>query len=359
MTAINRLDISRIRNINELSFIPGKQINLIHGVNGSGKTSILEAIHLLAVGRSFRSTKSTTPLIQHNSKDCTVFVNLDVNLSIGLQKTRNHKPLLKLQGEKQANWIEVAHLLPVQVIDSNTFRLLEGSPKDRRRFLDWGVFHVEPSFVTHWRNSRKCIANRNLLLKNGRPDKDQLQAWNTELCIEAELVDRARETYFSEYLPTFEEVLDKLGTIRDISISYRRGWDEQLTLAEVLERNKGVDLKYGSTQNGPHRADIIVKHEGISAVDVLSRGQQKMLVSALKLAQGAFLSQVANRRCVFLIDDLPAELDDYNRASICHFLQSLSSQIFMTSVDDESLKNSWESTALITKFHVEHGKILS
>jgi len=359
MTAINRLDISKVRNIDEISFEPGEQINLIHGVNASGKTSILEAIHLLAVGRSFRSTKSTTPMIQHNRNDCTVFARLEGGLAVGLQKARNQKPLLKLQSEKQVNWLEVAHLLPVQVIDSNTFRLLEGSPKDRRRFLDWGVFHVEPSFVKHWRNTRKCIANRNLLLKSGRPNRDQLQAWNTELCVEAELVDRARADYFSRFTPIFDEVLRTIGTISGISLSYRRGWDEELLLSEALERNKEVDRKYGSTQHGPHRADIVVKHEGISAVDVLSRGQQKILVSALKLAQGAFLSQEASRLCIFLIDDLPAELDDVNRESICRFMQGLGSQIFMTCVNEESLKNSWESTTLIAKFHVEHGKILN
>jgi DNA replication and repair protein RecF len=359
MTFFSHLDISRVRNIDEISIDPGKQINLIHGVNGSGKTSILEAIHLLAVGRSFRSTKSAIPMIQHASTDCTVFARLDGGIAVGLQKARNQKPLLKLQGEKQANWLDVAHLIPIQVIDSNAFRLLEGSPKDRRRFLDWGVFHVEPSFVTHWRNSRKCIANRNLLLKSNRIDEGQLQAWNTELCVEAELVDRARSAYFSRFSPILEEVLRKMDAVGDISINYRRGWDNELTLTEVLKRNKDIDLRYGSTQSGPHRADIVVKHEGISAVEVLSRGQQKILVSALKLAQGAFLTRESNRRCIFLIDDLPAELDHANRERICHFMQSSGSQVFMTCVDEGSLKNSWESKTLIAKFHVEHGKMLS
>ena len=353
---INRIDISGVRNIDQLSFCPGEQINLLHGINGSGKSSILEAIYLLAAGKSFRSTK-IAPLIQNGRKECSIFAKLDDSLAVGLLKGRNQKPLLKLQGERQPNWLEVARLIPVQVIDSNTFRLLEGSPKDRRKFLDWGVFHVEPSFVSHWRNSRKCIAHRNLLLKSGRPDMSQLRAWNIELCKEAALVDRARERYFTDFLPIFNDVLCKIGAIGDISITYRRGWDNELDLAEVLERSLSIDVKYGSTQNGPHRADIVVKSGGISAVDVLSRGQQKILVSILKLAQGAFQSKAESRRCIFLIDDLPSELDKNNRANICRFLQGLGNQIFMTCVDRESLENSWESTALVAQFHVEHGKI--
>lgn len=356
MIAINQLEITRVRNIDSISIQPGSQINLIHGVNGSGKTSILEAIHLLAAGRSFRSTK-TTPLIQHEGTDCTVFARLDGGLAAGLQKTRNQKPLLRLQGEKQSNWVNVARAMPVQVIDSNTFRLLEGGPKERRRFLDWGVFHVEPSFVEHWRNSRKCIANRNQLLKSPRPDLGQIQAWNKELCFEAEQVDRARFEYFSRFSPIFQDVISDLGAVGDISIEYRRGWDSETELSEVLLRNELVDKKYGSTQNGPHRADIVVKYEGNSAVDVLSRGQQKMLVSAMKMAQGAFQSAVDGRQCLFLIDDLPAELDDSNRQMVCTFLESLGNQVFMTCVDEESLENCWKSTAFITKFHVEHGKI--
>jgi hypothetical protein len=119
MIAIKQLEITRVRNIDSISMEPGKQINLIHGINGSGKTSILEAIHLLAAGRSFRSAK-TTPLIQHESKDCTVFAKLESGLAAGLQKSRNQGPLLRLQGEKQPNWENVARALPVQVIDSNS-----------------------------------------------------------------------------------------------------------------------------------------------------------------------------------------------------------------------------------------------
>jgi DNA replication and repair protein RecF len=100
-----------------------------------------------------------------------------------------------------------------------------------------------------------------------------------------------------------------------------------------------------------------VKQGGVAASEVLSRGQQKMLVSALKLAQGVIQSETENRRCVFLVDDLPAELDEANRGSICRFLQKMGGQVFLTCVDDSTLKYSLDWEASVTKFHVEHGKI--
>ncbi|MEZ5489944.1 MAG: DNA replication/repair protein RecF [Gammaproteobacteria bacterium] len=356
MSTFQRLEFSQFRNIEKLTLTADPCVNLIFGANGSGKTSILEAIHLLATGKSFRSTK-TAPLINHVSNELTVFAALAGGVNIGMQKFRNQKPVLKLQGEKQPNWVEVARLLPVQVLDSTTFRLLEGSPRERRRFLDWGVFHVEPSFVEHWRNSRKCLANRNYLLKSNRPDRDQLRAWNAELAREAEQVDRARARYFDHFLPVFTSVLKEITTLTDLTLQYRRGWDADLGLMDVLSRNESQDIRSGITQNGPHRADIIVKQGGVAASEVLSRGQQKMLVSALKLAQGVIQSETENRRCVFLVDDLPAELDEANRGSICRFLQKMGGQVFLTCVDDSTLKYSLDWEASVTKFHVEHGKI--
>lgn len=358
MTSFSLLNISRIRNIDDIRLEPIAGINLIQGMNGSGKTSILESIHMLATGRSFRSTK-TSPVIQNGSNECTLYGELgEGSIAIGLQKFRNQKHLLKLQGKKQANWIEVARHLPVQVLDSTAFQLLEGSPKVRRRFLDWGVFHVEPSFVQHWSNSRKCIANRNLLLRAGsRCDRAQLAAWSQELCVEADHVNRARVAYFNELSPVLDDVLRKVSPVSGLSLTYFKGWDDENPLNELLDASLDSDLRYGATQFGPHRADIRVKLGRNQAVEVLSRGQQKMLVSAMKIAQGILLSERTQRRCIFLLDDLPAELDEMNRRIVCRILQSLESQIFITCVDERSLNNCWESTAPLARFHVEHGKM--
>lgn len=339
---------------------PSRRVNLIVGPNGSGKTSLLEAIHLLGVGRSFRSVK-VAPLIQYGATSCTIFGELDGGaVSIGLQKSRHQKPILKLQGERQSNWVEAAHRLPIQVLDSTAFLLLEGSSKVRRRFLDWGVFHVEPQFVDHWRNSRRCIAHRNHLLKAGRLDVAQLAPWEAELDRAGAQVDAARSRYFQAFMSAFDEVLNALLPLEGLSVSYQRGWDTERSLAEVLASGRESDRRYGATQFGPHRADLLLRIGRHPAVEVLSRGQQKLVVSAMKIAQAVLLSQTeatSSRHCVFLIDDLPAELDAHNRQRVCEWLENTGSQVFLTCVDDQTLIPLWRRDTPLTAFHVEHGKI--
>ena len=221
-----------------------------------------------------------------------IFAELASGAKIGLSKSRRQNHQLKLQSEKQRNWDKVARMLPVQVLDSGSFLLLEGGPKARRRYLDWGVFHVEPGFLPSWRNTRKCIANRNLLLKQPRLDHAQLSAWDAELDLSATIVDSARRTYIDSLMPEFLEVYKSLrgSFIEELDVEYKRGWDDDKNLGLALAENRAMDTKYGSTQIGPHRADISIKVGKNNAVDILSRGQQKVLVSALKIAQGNLLS---------------------------------------------------------------------
>ncbi|PCH62908.1 MAG: DNA replication/repair protein RecF [SAR86 cluster bacterium] len=356
MSIITRLNISSIRNLQQIELELNPRINLIFGVNGSGKTSLLEAIHLLSSGKSFRNQK-IDPLIQYGLNTATVFAELDSTWSIGLSRSRNKPYILQLQGNKQANWEEVARLLPVQVLDSNAFLLLEGSPKTRRSFLDWGVFHVEQSFVENWRNTRKCIANRNLLLKQKSLDSEQLSAWDQEFCRAALAVHEARQKYFEAFLPVLSNHLENLLSMDELSLTYVRGWDERLALDEVLANSRSHDFKYGLTHYGPHRADIRIRFGKTNAVDVLSRGQQKLLVTAMKLAQGELLSKSLNRKCIFLVDDLPSELDIHNRVKVFKALEDLGGQVFLTCVEAKALDNCWESSTLVTRFHVEHGII--
>ncbi len=358
MSEIARLSISGIRNILDLTVELSPTINLFFGENGSGKTSILEAIHILAAGRSFRNSK-LDPLINHESDEAVIYVELIGGVQIGLSKSRRQNHQLKLQSEKQRNWDSVAKLLPVQILDSTSFLLLEGGPRARRRFLDWGVFHVEPNFLSSWRKASKCIANRNLLLKRKQVDWDQLQAWDAELVLAASTVDSARKAYFKQLLPCFEQMYKALGGsyAGELIIEYNRGWDDEFGLDEVLASNKGVDSKYGATQNGPHRADLQIKVDGGKAVDILSRGQQKVLVSALKIAEGTLLSDSKSQKCIFLVDDLPAELDSENRSAVLEQLLLLGGQTFLTCVDLTAIEECLIGVAGVATFHVERGTI--
>ncbi|MES3006592.1 MAG: DNA replication/repair protein RecF [Pseudomonadota bacterium] len=356
MAVISRLDVLNVRNLSNIQLLPAEKFNVIFGDNGSGKTSLLEAIHLLGLGRSFRSQKLDS-IIQHEKEECIIFCDLIEGAAIGLSKSRRQGHLLKLMGEKQRSWAEAARHLPVQILNSESFLLLEGSSKVRRRYLDWGVFHVEQEFVSAWRKAAKCLAHRNLLLKQRSLDRAQLAAWDVELCRLSKSIDKSRRDYFSLLCPALLETVGKLINIPGLNLTYFRGWDDDIDLATVLEAGLIKDLKYGATQHGPHRADLVVKVGRNAAIEVLSRGQQKLLVSAMKIAQGYLLSQLSGVKSIYLLDDLPSELDLPNRARVCGLLSELECQVFMTCVDAADLEKSWPSGLLPRKFHVEHGKI--
>ena len=357
MSEITRLNITSIRNIQAATIVPCPRINLFWGKNGSGKTSILESIHLLATGRSFRSGRPQT-LISENSSEAIVYVELADGGRIGLSRRRRQPIRLKFQDQKQKNWENVARAMPVLVLDSNSFRLLEGGPKVRRRFLDWGVFHVEPSFLDHWRTVNKCVANRNSLLRQSPLDKSQLEAWDTELIQAAVAVDKARTDYFTRLLPVFHSVYSTLGgeAIEKLTLRYESGWDSALDFASVLASGLEADRRYGATQNGPHRADIKVQIEKVPAVEFLSRGQQKILVSALKIAQARLLADATGRQCVYLVDDLPSELDKGNRVAVLKMLTQLGGQLFVTGIDLDAIKIDVDPIEKAV-FHVERGTI--
>jgi len=358
MSIIEKLSITAVRNILALDIEPIPTVNILHGENGSGKTSILESIHLLASGRSFRTTK-LEPLINSDKDEAVVFARLGDGKEIGLSKSRRQKHYLKFRSEKQANWENVARELPCQILDSHSFLLLEGGPKSRRQFLDWGVFHVEHGFVENWRRTKKSIANRNLLLKQRSPDHSQIAAWDSELCWAAREVHRAREEYFEVFLPLFLELYRSMNgaDVGALEIDYESGWDNERELEDILVENRDVDIRYGATQSGPHRADLIFKIGRNRAVDLLSRGQQKILVSTMKIAQGLLLSQALDRNCIFLIDDLPSELDHDNRAAILSQLVSMGGQIFVTCVEIDGILDSLSGQPKLATFHVERGTI--
>jgi len=355
-STIRRIDVRAVRNLSSVQLAPSNQVNVLFGLNGSGKTSLLEAIHYLGLGRSFRSQR-VDAMIQTDHPEGTVFAELDSGITIGANKKRAGGHLLKLRGERQSNWIETARTLPLLLLNSDSFTLLDGSSKVRRRFLDWGVFHVEHDFSAHWRGAARCVAQRNQLLKSRLPDSRQIDAWNIELASHAKHIDESRALYLERLMPVLESTLSRLLPVNGLSIKYYRGWENSGDLLDLLRESLERDLRYGATQIGPHRADLQFRIGKLRAEDYLSRGQQKLLVIALKLAQGRLLVELTGSKVIYLIDDLPSELDERNRSLVCGLLEELNSQLFMTCVGENDLDFGWSTGVGLRKFHVEHGKI--
>ncbi|WP_257275073.1 DNA replication/repair protein RecF [Endozoicomonas sp. SESOKO4] len=363
---IHKLMIKDVRNLASATFSPSPDINILYGLNGSGKTSILESIHLLGLARSFRSAR-LKPVIRHKQGKCTVFAQIQSNndrlIPVGVSRDIEEEHFqIRVAGESLKSTSELARLLPLQIINPDTFKLLEGSPKQRRQFLDWGVFHVKHTeFLPIWKRTQKVLKQRNSLLRHGKMKgssvSSQLSVWDVELVRAAVALDQLRQQYFDQLTPVFQDVLSQLTSLADIKIGYYRGWDRERSLADVLKENAVRDFQAGYTQSGPQRADIRVRLDGSNAVDILSRGQLKLVVCALKLAQGYLFSKMSNSQCVFLVDDLPSELDIHHRKAMCKILQNMQSQVFITCVEPGTLVNCWKPEIDLKVFHVKQGTV--
>ncbi len=359
--SLQRLSITGIRNLQPVTVFPSCAVNLLYGENGSGKTSFLEAIHLLGLARSFRSLRSQ-PVIAYDQMTYTVFGEIlssdaQVHACLGITRERSGDFTIRIDGQYVRTAAELAEMLPLQLINPDSFRLLEGSPKLRRQFLDWGVFHVEPRFLSVWQRVQQALRQRNSLLRHGKIDTASEVVWSRELAIASDQIDQFRRSYIQRLKPIFDEVLARLIQLSDLKLSYHRGWDKDRSLEDVLASSLGRDRHLGYTQIGPQRADLRLRVGHYNAVDVLSRGQQKLVVCALRIAQGYLLNETKQGRCIYLIDDLPSELDVKHREALCRLLEDLQCQVFITCIEPELLKICWRSDTPVSTFHVEHGSI--
>lgn len=362
---LDHLSFQGIRNLRSLAIEPCSNINILVGDNGSGKTSLLEGIHILGMGRSFR-TRHLRHAITHDADQLTLHGRLvsdmlgDPAIPVGVRRHREGSELeMRLANEKVDRLSRLVEALPLQLINPDAFRLLEGSPAARREFIDWGVFHVKHDFMPAWRSFRKALKHRNALLRHDRMELSALDAWDRELVRWGEALDVMRRNWVLAFEPVFIETLEGLIDLPGLELRYTRGWDRKRELGEVLLQGRTTDRQMGFTQQGPQRADLAVRYCKRPAAEVLSRGQMKLVVSALKLAQGRLLEQVTGRSCLYLVDDLPAELDAGHRRVFCQWIEKMRCQAFITSVDPEALSSGWQESTAVSMFHVKHGEIES
>lgn len=358
---IRSLDIQKIRNLSALSLSPSSRINIIYGPNGSGKTSLLEALHFLGLTRSFR-TSQFRYLVTSSERESVVFSEIDSAGTgkpspLGVSRNVDGEVKIRYRGHT-ADISELASLIPLQVINTDTFQLLEGSPDIRRQFIDWGAFHADPIFIQLWRGFRRVLQQRNSLLKCGKIDPVLRGIWDKEFIHYSEQLTNYRQAYIDQLIPDFEAILHRLMGEIDVSLKFSAGWDRKLALDELLDANLERDLRQGFTSIGPQRADLKVKSDGVAAAERLSRGQKKLVVSALKLAQGALFYRQSQRPCVYLIDDLPSELDQQHSRLFCEFLEKTNNQCFITCVDPEPLKALWLPDTEIAYFKIEAGQLV-
>jgi DNA replication and repair protein RecF len=347
---IRRFKVNDFRCIEsaELSFSPA--FNLVYGSNASGKTSLLEALAYLGRGKSFRGA-STHNLIRHGAGEFVLFGETGTDGTGRRLGVRNSREGLEVRvdGSSEGGVAALADALPLQVIDPEVHNLVAGGPELRRRFLDWVAFHVEHEHLHTWRRFRRALKQRNAALKGGSGDA-AIRSWNAEFVELSTLLDASRRRSLevaTESLMGFGFGL--LGT--ELGFEYHQGWNRDKSLEQALEEGLARDRQHGSTQHGPHRGDLKVTYDERQARKLVSRGQQKLLASAMILAATDTAQTALEGPLLLLLDDPAAELDGDSLGRLMDAVAGLGCQVVATSLE----KGALDAPAGAAMFHVEHG----
>ncbi len=334
---------------------PHPVLNLIVGTNAAGKTSLLEALFVAARGRSFRA-QNLAELCGTDRPQWHVFVEVGDSRSshrIGLGWSREGTEV-HLDDERGARLADVVHALPLQLIDPLAHRLLDEGPAYRRSFVDWGVFHVEHRFLDCWRRYQRALRQRNRALREQMPVK-AIQAWDEELVQSGEELNEMRARHVQAAAPGLEKWGLRLLETSSVRCDWQQGWPTDETLRDSLRRNLEQHQRVGSTVQGPHRAELRISLADTRAKGRVSRGQQKMLIAAMVLAQAELLVQSGTEPPVLLLDDFAAELAPEFQARLAEGLRTYAGQKFITAFEvPEGFSDSGQNG---TMFHVEQGLI--
>jgi DNA replication and repair protein RecF len=353
---IERLQIQGLRCLSDVSLTLGGGISFFSGDNGAGKSSLLEAVFMLSHGRSFRSG-ARDALLQRGASTLNVFAEVRMEgaalqrLGLGREGSRWK---VRVDGES----VPLSRLVrscAVVSFDPGSHALIAGAADERRRFLDWGVFHVEHTFLSCWSRYQRSLKQRNSLLRSASAvDTALFDPWERELSDTALVLDEFRRAYLarlSERLVRYaKQLLPELGAIR---LDYRRGWSEQSPLSELLSGNRQRDLARGHTSLGPHRADWSVSFEHAPMREHLSRGQEKLTALVCLLAQADLYAQDHRDWPIFCLDDLASELDSAHQQALVEQLGQVGAQILITGTEAPAALLG----ATYDVFHVERGQV--
>lgn len=351
---IKSLKISNLRNITASSIEPSESLNLLYGDNGAGKTSVLEALFVLARGRSFRGGQTASLLgpADDNFRIVTdIQTDEGVTHRLGLERGRRDWSG-RIDGGNVAQLSEFSACLPLVLMLPESHELVTGPPDIRRRYLDWGVFHVKHSFLDEWRRYARALSQRNAALRTG--DDALVRSLDPQLVRHGLVIHEARRVEAARLEELLVDTIPRLSqALTDLEVAYQPGWRDD-DLEAALDTHRTVDLERGWTSVGPHRAELVFRQGGRLARERLSRGEQKVLAAALLMAQARQL-EASGVRPVLLLDDLASEFDQERLENVLAFTLELGVQCLITGTTLEPFAARQPNDT--TTFHVKHGSI--
>jgi len=349
---LEKISIKKLRNIKEADLQLNVKTNVIIGENAAGKTSFLEAIDILSRGRSFRTNK-TESLVQAGQDELYVGAlagpsKKKLEIRKGKNKTR---VFVDSKEEKQQS--KITENLAIQSIHPGSHALIEGSPSERRAYLDWGLFHVEQNFKQEWSKYLKILRQRNEALKAKDPEE---KVWMEQLAPIGLKISNMREDYVGSLQKYFENIQTQIMPDTELAFKYEKGWDNNKDFLSALREKSNIDFERGYTSCGPQNADLKIRLNKKDAQRICSRGQQKLIANIMLLSQAKDFSERKGFPSIIIVDDLSAELTLEMQEKVLERLFETKSQIFLTALNDSVLAEILcEMHANV--FHVEHGEI--
>lgn len=343
---IDRLVLHDFRNIRDASIEPHERFNVIYGDNAQGKTNLLEAVYLLGTLRSFKSA-TNAELVRWGGEEAAVrgvVVRRETTRDIRINIRPQGRSVF-VDGKRPRRLQDAFGTLTVVLFAPEDMEVTKGSPGTRRGFLDRAVFNVFPAYWDELRSYETAVKSRNALLRDmeGRPaPSDVLEAFDAQVAATGARVTDKRLRFLAEYAPRFQEVHGRLARgAHAASLGYESEWREgaegvealEAVLLERLGRELRRDAARGSTSSGPHKDDLGVVLDGVTARSHASQGQHRTLVLALKIAEILYLEEALGYSPVLLLDDVSSELDRHRNAELMAFLNESGVQVFVSTTD--------------------------
>jgi len=382
--SVAKLFTQNFRNLDGAAINFHPQLNFFVGDNGSGKSSLLEALFFLGHGKSFRTTK-TDALVCHEKTNFVVSVKDNNDCQLGLSRDISSGVTnIKIDGERHSRLSVLAKNIAIQIVTPESFKLFFGGPKERRRFIDLGMFHVEHHFSKQWKSFNRILKQRNACIRSGfatRESSSMLSYWTEQFCQMSIDVASVRREYVSALVIELDVWLAILlpNLKNRILVQYLQGWPQKKELHEVLNSNQEREANFGYSLYGAHKFDVKFLLDKQALETQLSRGQQKLFLLALTFAQAKLIARVNRVKPILLIDDVGAELDNNSRSALSAAIEKLACQVVITAIESEvlqpfferfssmnvcSVTSNTENEDLTVKtsenykvFHVKHGKV--
>lgn len=357
--SVAKLVTQNFRNLSAGSINFNSDLNFIIGENGSGKSSLLEAIFFLGHGKSYRTTNLNT-IVHYEQKLFVVSVKDFEDKNLGVSRDFvSGQTIIKLNSENLNRLSDLAKNIAVQIVTPESFKLFFGGPKERRKFVDLGMFHVKHEFSHLWREFSRVLKQRNACLRSVQ-NNSMLDYWSDIFCQHSEQVANLRKLYVDDLLKELkiwtELMLPNLSN--DISVQYMQGWSAGKSLVSVLNENRHRELQHGYSLYGAQKFDVKFQINKVSVDLILSRGQQKLFLLALTFAQAKLIEKVNRVKPILLIDDIGAELDINSRTLLSRAIDKLDCQVIITAIDRFALEPLVSSNKNYKMFHVKHGEVL-